>query len=304
MRLEIQGLAALAVLCLVGAAAPEAGAQDWEAVEIEAIELGPGVHMLLGRGGNMGVLSGEDGIVLIDDQYAPLTDKIVAAIRSISDAPIRFVLNTHWHGDHVEGNENFARAGALIVAHDNVRSRMSVEQFMEAFDRVVPPSPQMALPVVTFSEMMTFHLNGYELCAFHIRNAHTDGDVVIEFRGANVVHMGDIYFSGGYPFIDYSAGGTIDGMIAAVEKVLAMVDDETKIIPGHGPLSHKAELRDYRDMLIGVRDAVAAEIEMGKSSDEVVAANPTAPWDEKWGGGFLSPEAFARIVYADLSRRE
>jgi glyoxylase-like metal-dependent hydrolase (beta-lactamase superfamily II) len=284
-------------------AAPSARAQDWEAVEIGTQELAPGVYMLSGRGGNIGVSAGEDGVFIIDDQYAPLTEKIVAAIRAVSDEPIRFVLNTHWHGDHTGGNENLGEAGALIVAHDNVRERMSVEQFIEAFDSRTPPSPEGALPVVTFSASVTFHLNGDELHVFHVEHAHTDGDAIIHFRKSNVVHMGDTYFARVYPFIDVSTGGTIDGMIAAADKVLSIVDDDTQIIPGHGELSNKTELREYRAMLAGVRDAVAAEIAKGKSEDEVVAADPTARWNEEWGQAWLNAETFTRIVYSDLVRK-
>jgi glyoxylase-like metal-dependent hydrolase (beta-lactamase superfamily II) len=259
--------------------------------------------MMIGSGGNLGVSAGEDGVFLIDDQYAPLTEKIVAAIRAVSDAPIRFVLNTHWHGDHTGGNENLGEAGALIVAHDNVRERMSVEQFIEAFDRRTPPSPEGALPVVTFSASVTFHLNGDELFVFHVEHAHTDGDAIIHFRKSNVVHMGDTYFSGGYPFIDVSSGGSIDGMIATADKVLSIVDDDTQIIPGHGEMSNKAKLKEYRAMLAGVRDAVAAQIAQGKSEDEVVAADPTERWDEVWGQAWMDPETFTRIVYSDLVRK-
>jgi glyoxylase-like metal-dependent hydrolase (beta-lactamase superfamily II) len=284
-------------------AAPSLLAQDWEAVEIGTQELAPGVYMMIGSGGNLGVSAGEDGVFLIDDQYAPLTEKIVAAIRAVSDAPIRFVLNTHWHGDHTGGNENLGEAGALIVAHDNVRERMSVEQFIEAFDRRTPPSPEGALPVVTFSASVTFHLNGDELFVFHVEHAHTDGDAIIHFRKSNVVHMGDTYFSGGYPFIDVSSGGSIDGMIATADKVLSIVDDDTQIIPGHGEMSNKAKLKEYRAMLAGVRDAVAAQIAQGKSEDEVVAADPTERWDEVWGQAWMDPETFTRIVYSDLVRK-
>jgi glyoxylase-like metal-dependent hydrolase (beta-lactamase superfamily II) len=284
-------------------AAPSLLAQDWEAVEIGTQELAPGVYMMIGSGGNLGVSAGEDGVFLIDDQYAPLTEKIVAAIRAVSDAPIRFVLNTHWHGDHTGGNENLGEAGALIVAHDNVRERMSVEQFIEAFDRRTPPSPEGALPVVTFSASVTFHLNGDELFVFHVEHAHTDGDAIIHFRKSNVVHMGDTYFSGGYPFIDVSSGGSIDGMIATADKVLSIVDDDTQIIPGHGEMSNKAKLKEYRAMLAGVRDAVAAQIAQGKSEDDVVAADPTERWNEVWGQAWMDPETFTRIVYSDLVRK-
>jgi glyoxylase-like metal-dependent hydrolase (beta-lactamase superfamily II) len=190
------------------------------------------------------------------------------------------------------------------VAHDNVRQRMSVDQFIAGLDLQVAASPEGALPVVTFSETVTFHLNGDELYVYHVEHAHTDGDALIHFRKSNVLHMGDIYFAGGYPFIDVSSGGSIDGTIAAVDQVLAFVGDDTPIIPGHGPLSNKAELREYRAMLAGVRDAIAAEIAAGKSEDEAVAASPTAPWDEKWGSAWMNPEQFTRIVYGDLSREQ
>jgi cyclase len=303
--MRIQALSLMGLVCTVALAmVPTARAQDWEAVEITTRQVAPGVYMLMGRGGNLGVSVGDDGVFLIDDQYAPLTDKIVAAIRAISDGPIRFVINTHWHGDHTGGNENLGKTGTLIVAHDNVRRRMSVDQFIAGLDLQVAASPQAALPVVTFSETVTFHLNGDELYVFHVEHAHTDGDAVIHFRESNVVHAGDIYFAGGYPFIDVSSGGSIDGTIAAVDQVLALVDDDTAIIPGHGELSNKAELSEYRAMLAGVRDAIAAEIAKGASVDEVVAARPTAPWDEQWGSAWTNPEQFTRHVYSDLSNIE
>jgi len=304
MKLKAQGLAILIALGLAGLAAPPIHAQDFDDVQIETAQVGPGVYMLTGSGGNLAVSVGQDGVFLVDDQYAPLTEKILAAIRSISDEPVRFVINTHWHGDHVGGNENIGQAGALILAHDNVRKRMSVEQFMEAFDRTVPAAPEAALPVVTFSEAVTFHINGGELHAFHVDSAHTDGDAMIHFRDANVIHMGDVYFNGLYPFVDFSAGGSIDGIIAATKKVLEIVDDDTRIIPGHGPLSSKAELEAYLDMLVGVRDAIRERIAMGLDRDAVIAAKPTARWDEAWGVGWLTPEQFVGIVYSDLSRKK
>ncbi len=278
-----------------------AGQQNMEDVEIRTIPVADGVHMLTGRGGNIGVSTGDDGVFLVDDQYAPLTDKILAAIEGLSDRPVRFVINTHWHGDHTGGNENLGEAGALLVAHENVRERMSTEQFIEAFGNRVPPSPPAALPVVTFTEAVTFHWNDEEIRVFHTPSAHTDGDAIIHFVGANTVHMGDTYFNGYYPFIDLSSGGDLDGIIAAADRVLALARPDTRIIPGHGPLSDVPTLRAYRDMLVSVRDRVRALIAQGMSREEVIAAAPTASFDPEWGDGFIEPDQWVGMVYDSLA---
>jgi glyoxylase-like metal-dependent hydrolase (beta-lactamase superfamily II) len=259
--------------------------------------------MLAGEGGNIGVSAGDDGVFLIDDEYAPLTDKIRAAVATISPRPIRFLLNTHWHGDHTGGNENLGQAGVVIVAHENVRRRMSSEQFIEAFGAKVPPAPAKALPVVTFTDEVTFHLNGDDLRSFHVPPAHTDGDTVIHFQKANVIHGGDLVFAGAYPFIDLSSGGSLEGVIGAIERILALCDDKTRIIPGHGPVIDKAALRKYHDVLVLARDRVGALVKQGKTLDEVKAAKPMADHDAAWGAGFVKPDFFLEIAYKSLSAR-
>jgi glyoxylase-like metal-dependent hydrolase (beta-lactamase superfamily II) len=298
--------AVLVSTCLWMLAAPAPAAaqgQDFSKVEIKTEQLAPGVHMLTGAGGNIGLSVGEDASFIVDDQFAPLTDKIVAAIRTITDKPVRFVVNTHWHGDHTGGNENFGKAGAVIVAHDNVRKRMSTEQFNVVFKSTTPASPKAALPVVTFAESVTLHLNGDTVQVTHVPPAHTDGDSIVHFTKANVIHMGDLFMNGFYPFIDVGSGGHVDGVVGAAEKALAMANDQTKIVPGHGPLATKADLKAFRDMVAAIRDRVSALVKEGKSLEEVQAAQPSKEFDAKWGGGFMKPEQFVGLVYASLQEK-
>ncbi len=294
--------ASLAVLLLIVAGRVSAQ-QDFSKVEVTSEKLGDGVWMLKGAGGNIGVSAGEDGVVLIDDEFAPLTGKILAAIRTISPKPVRFLVNTHLHGDHTGGNENLGNAGVLIFAHENVRKRMSVEQFDAFFKRTTPPSPKAALPVVTFTDAVTFHLNGDEIEAFHVPPAHTDGDTVIVFRKGDVIHTGDLFFNGIYPFIDLESGGSVEGVIAAADRILARCDAKTRLIPGHGPASTPAELKAYRDMVAGSWAAVKKLVAEGKTRDEAVALKPTAAWDETWGKGFLKPEAWVSILWTDAASK-
>lgn len=261
-----------------------------------------GLYMLEGRGGNIGVSVGNDGVFLIDDQFAPATEAIRSAIAGITEQPIKFVLNTHWHRDHTGGNENLGRIGAIIVAHENVRRRMSTEQFIKFFDTRVPPAPPAALPVVTFSKDITFHINGDEVYVFHVDNAHTDGDVIVYFRRANVIHMGDLFFSGSYPFIDLSSGGSVQGVIDAVNNTLSMINENTKIIPGHGPVSSMADLSRYWSMLVTISSRVRRLSHSGKTLQEVIAAKPGKEFDQKWGQGLVTPEKFIGIVYEDIQR--
>lgn len=269
---------------------------DWTKVEIQATKLNDTTYMLTGLGGNMALSVGEDAVFLVDDQYAPLTDKISAAIQKITPKPVKFVINTHWHGDHTGGNENLGKAGVLIVAHDNVRKRMGSEQFIELFRSKVEASPRAALPVVTFSSTVGFHINGEEVRGIHMPRAHTDGDAVVHFVKSDIVHMGDIYMTF-YPFIDASTGGSVEGVIAACDQVLGISTDKTKIIPGHGPLSNKAELKEYRDMLATVLARVKKMAGDGKKVEEIVAANITKDLDERWTrGGFIPTPKFVEMV--------
>jgi glyoxylase-like metal-dependent hydrolase (beta-lactamase superfamily II) len=274
---------------------------NFDAVTIKTYKVSEGIYVLEGEGGNIGVSVGDDGVVVIDDQFAPLTPKITAAIRALSDKPLRFVLNTHWHFDHTGGNENLGNAGAVIVAQENVYKRMSTEQFIEFFKMKLPPSPKAALPVITFTDAVTFRLNGDELNGYHVKRAHTDGDMIVRFRKANVVHMGDTYFSYMYPFIDAGSGGSVKGVLAAADGVLGTIDENTKIIPGHGPLSTKSDLRAYRDMLSKVSTNIGRLIKAKRTLEQVVAAKPTREFDAVWGNGFLKPDQFVELVYKSMS---
>ena len=288
----------LAALALTQAAL----AQDFSKVEIKTHKLSDTLYMLVGAGGNLGVSIGDDAVFVIDDQYAPLVPKIQAAIAALSPKPVRFVLNTHFHGDHTGGNEALGQAGALIVAHDNVRRRMNSEQFISFVSARVPPSPKAALPVVTVPGEIRFHLNGDEIHAFHVPHAHTDGDLIVHFSKGDVVHMGDVYFRGMYPFIDTSSGGGADGVIAAVDRVLALSTDKTRIIPGHGPLASKADLQAYRDMLATVTQRIKTLRREGKNDEQIRAAAPSADFDAAWGGGFIKPERFVQMMLDAVPR--
>lgn len=271
-----------------------------DTVQIRTTPLAPGVYMLTGLGGNIGLAVGDDAVFLVDDQYAPLTPKILAAIAAVSPKPVRFVLNTHWHFDHTGGNENIGRTGALVVAHENVRRRMAVGQFLEALNRTEPPSPPAALPVVTFTEGVTFHINGDSVVVAHQDPAHTDGDAVVFFTKANVVHMGDMFLSAGLPFVDLSSGGSINGFIAGAAKVLAMTNAGTKIIPGHGPVADRARLQAFHDMLVTLRDRMRREVAAGKTLEQVLEAKLTQDFARDWPTGH---DRFVRLLYQEMSRR-
>lgn len=284
----------LAALLAMPAASQEPSARH----QISSISVAPGVYMLSGQGGNMALSVGVDGAVLIDDELALLTEELRTAIAGITTEPVRFVINTHWHFDHTGSNESLARSGAVLVAHDNVRERLRKGQAVPAFNRVFPPAPTAALPVITFADRVSFHWNGDTLEVAHAPAAHTDGDAVVYFRHANVVHLGDLYWNGIYPLVDGSSGGSTTGMIEAVAAVLARIDANTRVIPGHGPIGDTAGLQAYHDMLRTVHLRIEALRTQGKTIDEIVAAAPTAEFDAQWAGGLFNPEQWVRIVHS------
>ena len=300
MRTYFLRILAVSAAALFAAAA--SAQEDFSKVEIQTEKLADTVYMMTGSGGNLGVSVGEDAVFVIDDQFAPLTPKIQAAIAKLSSKPVKFLLNTHWHFDHTGGNENLGKAGAVIVAHENVRKRLSAEGFIAFFGMKTKPEPEIALPVVTFTRDVTFRLNGDELVVTHVPRAHTDGDSIVEFKKSNVVHMGDTFFNKLYPFIDTSSGGSVAGVLAAADRVLKMAGDDTKIIPGHGPLGTKADLKAYRDMLAAISASIQGQIKRGKTLEQVVASRPTAKYDEVWGKGFLAPEKFVTMLYGNIKK--
>ncbi len=285
------------------ALAPLAHAQqDFSKVEVKIEKLSPTTYMLIGAGGNVGLSVGEDAVFVIDDQFAPMAPKLKAAIASLTRKPVQFVLNTHFHFDHTGGNEAFGSDGALIVAHDNVRRRMSSEQLISFIGARQAATAKIGLPVVTVAGEISFHINGDEVHAFHVPRAHTDGDLIVHLRKSDVVHMGDVYFNGFYPFIDGSSGGSADGVIAAFDRVLGLVGEQTKIIPGHGPLSNKAELQATRAMLAAVAQRIKDARRAGQTDEQIRAAKPAADYDAKWGGGFIKAEQFVAMMLGVIAR--
>ena len=285
MKIFSRGLFALMLICPM-LMAPPANAHVCDSGDVRMEHLKDNFYVIYGGGGNIGVSVGEDGVFLIDDQAAPLTPEILSNIREVSDGPIQFVLNTHLHGDHTGGNENLGQQGAVILAHDNVRTRLTEREY-----------PKDALPVITFNDQVSVHINGIEARAFHVENAHTDGDSIIYFKEANVVHMGDTLFNTCYPFIDTNSGGSLEGLIPAIERALAKIDEETIVIPGHGPVTDKAGLKTYLDMLVTVGGRVRTLKSSGKTLEEVLVANPTAEFDEVWSWSFVNGERFVTTLY-------
>jgi len=276
----------------------------WKNIEYQTIQVRENIYAMMAEGGNVAVFIGDEGTFLIDDQFAPLTEKMLSEIKNLGGNTPRFLVNTHWHFDHTGGNENLGKAGTLIFAHDNVRKLLSEDNTIQVFNKELPASPREALPVITFSTDTSFHINSETVHAFHVHNAHTNGDSVVHFQKANVIHAGDVWFNGFYPFIDVEHGGSLMGMINAATTIINMADGETVIIPGHGPVGNKAALVEYRDMLVLVLDKLRTYKSQGKSVQEVVEAKPTQELDAIWGDGFLNPDQWISIVYSGLEAQK
>ena len=288
----------LSIVPLAGFAPRAIAQQDMSDVEITATYVAGNVYMLQGRGGNIGVSVGPDGALLVDDQFAPLADRIRAALAGMVEGEIdlKFVLNTHWHGDHTGGNVEFGPE-APIIAHANVRKRLATRQ--ERALGVIEPSPPDALPVITFADSISIHFNGEEIRAIYLPHGHTDGDAVVYFSGSNVVHMGDDFFSGRFPFVDLSSGGSVQGLVVAVRSVLEQLPPDVKIIPGHGPLSGREDLEAYLEMVEESLGLVSAGIEAGRGLQELQAEGMPDRWAD-WGGGFINSDRWIEILYRSL----
>ena len=293
MKLLKRSLLLITLLLTIGV-----HAQNKE-VKIKINKLTDNIYMLVGQGGNIAVFVGEDGVFMIDDQFAPLTPKILAAIKTITVKPVKYLINTHWHGDHTGGNLNMAKEGAIIVSHDNVRKRMSMDQVIRGRKRKA--SPKEALPIITFTEDMMYHFNGDDVLISHIHDAHTDGDALVYFTNNNVLHMGDAYFQGKFPYIDISSGGSIDGYIAGIQKAILLSDDKTIIVPGHGKISNKSELKPYLLMLKTLRNRVQSEIDKGKTLKEVVA-NKSITSEYKHFSGWITEKRIKTAIYTSLKK--
>jgi cyclase len=275
---------------------------DFDAVDVSITHVRGPIYVIEGLGGKIGVSAGDDGVFIVDDQYAPLAPKILQAIRSVSSEPIRFVINTHWHGDHMGGNKPIVEAeGSIVIAHDNAREHL-IRDFDNQLWGLVEAADEAAWPIMTFDQNFSLHLNGEEARLVYVPDAHTDSDIVVWFKKSNVLHTGDVY-AGGYPLLDWPSGGTIDGFLAAYQVLYEMVDDQTIIISGHGEISHRNDLMQAHSAVREIRDRVKALISEGSTEDEAVLARPTAEWDSELANGFVDGEFVTRTFYQSLTNK-
>ncbi|MEW6736082.1 MAG: MBL fold metallo-hydrolase [Acidobacteriota bacterium] len=298
MRLAYKAvIAALAVFFI---AIPTLAQDDFSKVEMRATQVSGNIYMLQGAGGNIGVSVGSDGILIVDDQFAPLADKIRAALKKLGEGKLKFVLNTHWHGDHTGGNVQFGPE-APIIAHDNVRKRLASDQ--KIFGETVPASPKEALPVITFGQSLSVHFNGEEIKVIHFPHGHTDGDSIIFFTKSNVVHMGDDFFAGRFPFVDLENGGDVEGLAHNIGEVIGRLPQDVKIIPGHGPVSKINDLKNYHTMLLETTDIIRKRLAAGKNLDQLKAEGLPEVWKD-WGSGFINTERWIETIYRSLTREK
>lgn len=292
-------------VCLLAVVLSAVGAQaqrDWSKAEVKLEKLSEGLYMLTGVGGNIAVSVGEDGVLIVDDQYAPIVPKIQEAIKGVTDQPVRFVLNTHWHGDHTGGNETFAKAKAEIIAHENVRKRLASGHENLRGSKVAP-APKVALPIITFDRTLTVHINGEDIKALHFVQGHTDGDSIIFFPKANVVHMGDHFFNMNFPFVDTASGGNLTGLIENVEKAMAMLPDDVKVIPGHGPVATKKDALEFTRRLRDIRALVQAAIKKKMTLEQMKKENVIAKYDDM-GKFFIKNDEMIEVAYNDLTKKK
>lgn len=271
-------------------------------VEVTSTKVSDKIYMFSAKGGNIGVFIGQDGTFVIDDQFAPISDTLLEKIISLGGSAPKFLINTHFHGDHTGGNENFGKKGAIIVGHENVRQRLKQGSIVKAFDMKTPPAAKVALPVITYNDKMHFHINNDDISIIHVANAHTDGDSFVYFKRANVIHAGDIFFNGFYPFIDTDNGGSLKGTIKAVDNILAISNADSKIIPGHGPMGDKKQLETYRKMLKTAYTHFLALKDKNVSVKDAVTQKPLKLLDEKWGNGIFNSDRWVELVYPSVSK--
>jgi len=304
--------ARVALLLLLAPAASEAApaspwkvatgfSTDWAHVQVDSQPLAPGVFLLHGSGGNVVALVGPEGALLVDDEFAPMGPKIKAKVAELGSGSVRYVINTHYHADHSGANGFFLREGAVVIAQENIRADLLVSHYSPHWKSHSPAIPEAEAPNLTFRDRLTLYFDGEEVVAFHNRPSHTTGDTVVYLRKANVVHLGDVFVNFLYPYIDVTGKGTIDGYMPVIDEVLALINDQTKVVPGHGPVATKAELKAYRDMLQTVRDRVAAGIAKGSSLEEIIATHPSAEFDQVWASDRVGPEDFTAMVYQSLT---
>lgn len=291
----------LLTLLFVFTAAAAQAQTDFSKVQMKATKVAGNVYMLEGAGGNIGVSVGDDGLLIVDDQFAPLADKIRAALKGIADKKLKFILNTHWHGDHTGGNIAFGPE-ATIIAHDNVRKRLATEQKSTVFNTTTPASPKEALPVITFDQSLSVHFNGEDIRAIHFPHGHTDGDSVIFFSASNVVHLGDDFFAGRFPFVDLESGGSVEGLIKNIGELVSKIPADAKLIPGHGPISTLDDLKSYHRMLQQTTEIVRGKIAAGKTLDQIKSEGLPDEW-KPWGTGFIKTDRWVETIYKSLTAK-